>query len=839
MKRLLFMICLSMTAICLTFAANGTSAHLRFDDNLLSIKAVVLDGVNYSKISLDGFYADGEVGAPMLPVKIVHFSVPYNSEKFKVECNVLSQNRLAVPYLPFPNQQYNADGRDGYITHADPVLYTNSTHNPIVEIVGESYSAGVNKTVAVAVRPVSYDVMGCSVRFACDIDISLSWSIQGDISKLIPRPVIPADMTLVAESAEELKRIVLNPAKVDSYRLVSNTIQKSLANLKFMDNGPYEYIIVTTRSFARAFERLAAYRKSAGYTACVVCIEDVLAHPQFADGDVISDLNDDAGKLRSFLSYAYSNYGTRHVLLGGQIPIRYGTAMPFEANKKIRTPSDLYFGELNNSWRPEGGSLIVGSNIPYYLGTSDIITDYDCEINIGRLTCKSVDDISAFIDKLILYEVNPGLGDVSYLNKAYITVNNNFKQDFDGFVKDKVTKLYNATIVYQDNNYPKGTDVIKHLNNQNFGYVDFQGHGTPESVSTTQNTNNLSIGVYGIQALANEYALGNLADDGEYALNNLNNKTYPHWTYSAACATMPFDIYEDDYTIYELSKNFGESYVMGKEYGGVAFLGYTRNSSIFHANIMYSYFFDYIMSNNLRVPLLGLAEAKSKAFNLYGGRYPKEEHHHVKLAHNLLGDPLTRPWVKVPQRVRYGPIGVNPDDKTYVLTSAINNGSVLAARDIKVGMVRKQALKDKVISSKTIGANKICEIYGNSVLPVSLPLVLQNIEFDSFDYIFTGDVICGSNIMMSQPKGNVVFKKGSDIIIEAAGAVELQNGTILESDAKLTIISKGEVRIGKIELVKGAFLQIHAPSLKLSTPVKFEKGAIFKHDTNIPLYLTK
>ena len=79
MKRLLFMICLSMTAICLTFAANGTSAHLRFDDNLLSIKAVVLDGVNYSKISLDGFYADGEVGAPMLPVKIVHFSVPYNS----------------------------------------------------------------------------------------------------------------------------------------------------------------------------------------------------------------------------------------------------------------------------------------------------------------------------------------------------------------------------------------------------------------------------------------------------------------------------------------------------------------------------------------------------------------------------------------------------------------------------------------------------------------------------------------------------------------------------------------------------------------------------------------
>lgn len=839
MKRLLSLSYISILSACMAYASDATSAHVQFDKNSLRIETATLGNAHYSKISTEGLFSGGESGAPMLPVKIIHFSVPYNSEKFNIETRVTGQSVHGLQHLPFPNQEQNStDGRGESITHANPALYTRSTPAPIAEIVGESYSAGINKTVAVAVHPVQYDAMNSAVTFAYDMDIALSWSIQDDISQLTPRPVFPADMSIAEESAEELKRKVVNPAEVEANRLAFNPFEV-VTRPRLFGKGHYEYIIVTTRNFKRAFERLAAYRKSAGYTANVFCIEDILSHSQFADGDVVSDLNDDAGKLRSFLSYAYSNFATRHVLLGGQLPIRYGTAEPFESGKKVRTPSDLYFGELNNSWRPKGGSIIVGQDIPFYLGTTDIITDYDYEINIGRLTCKSVDDVNAFIDKLLLYEMNPGLGDVSYLSKAYIAVNNNFKQEFDRATKNKIKELYDAIIVYQNNEYPKGTDIINHLNNQNFGYVDFQGHGTPESVSTTQNNDNQSLGTYGIQALADESAFDELEDDGEHALDNLKNKAYPHWTYSVACSAMPFDTQEYDSGTYEqLSKNFGESYVMGKDYGGVAFLGYTRNSSVPHANKMYAYFFEHLTSESIHPPLLGIAETISKTIDIYSGIRPVELRHHTKLAHNLLGDPLTRPWLKVPIKTE-----CLIQNNSYSLVNIPKDGYILTTRDLYNETISAEYISGE--TSYTIGSippNVVMSVYGRSILPMFMPLTLQNIKFNKFrHYIFAGDVYCGEySAKPISHEGMAIIEDGAHVTIESTGNVKLYDGTTIKPGGKLTIICKGEVSIDRIKLPRGASLEIHSTSLIIkSGSMTIESGSIFRHDNKIPLYLTK
>lgn len=839
MKRLLSLSYICILSACMAHASDATSAHVQFDKNSLCIESAILGNAHYSKISTEGLFSGGESGAPMLPVKIIHFSVPYNSEKFNIETRVTGQSRHELPHLPFPNQEPGStDGRGESITHANPALYTRSTPAPIAEIVGESYSAGINKTVAVAIHPVQYDAMNNAVTFAYDMDIALSWSIQDDVSQLTPRPVFPADMSIAEESAEELKRKVVNPAEVEG-NIAKQSPQKVRRKLPFIGDGPYEYIIVTTRNFKRAFERLAAYRKSAGYTANVVCIEDILSHSQFADGDVVSDLNDDAGKLRSFLSYAYSNFATRHVLLGGQLPIRYGITKPSSIGGKTRTPSDLYFGELNNSWRPKGDFQLGPSYIPFYLGSSDIITDYCCELNIGRLACQSVDDVNNFIDKLLLYEMNPGLGDTSYLRKAYAAVNNDFKRDFDQFAKEKLKELYDVTIVYQNYNYPKGTDIINHLNNQNFGYVDFQGHGTPESVSMTQNNGNNSFSIYGIQALSDELSFSQLEDEGEHALDNLKNKAYPHWTYSTACTAMPFDTQEYDSGTYEqLSKNFGESYVMGKDYGGIAFLGYTRNSIISHANSMYSYFLEHLKADDIHPPLLGMAETKSKTIDIYAGSRPIELNHHTKLAHNLLGDPLTRPWVKVPKKIE-----CLSRNNSHTLANIPEDGCIITTRNLNNETITSNCIAGKTSHTiDTIPPNVAMSVYGRSILPMFMPLTLQNIKFNkSRHYIFAGDVYCGEySTRPISHEGMAIIEDGAHVTIESTGNVKLYDGTTIKPGGKLTIICKGEVSIDRIKLPRGASLEIHSTSLIIkSGSMTIESGSIFRHDNKIPLYLTK
>lgn len=65
-----------------------------------------------------------------------------------------------------------------------------------------------------------------------------------------------------------------------------------------------------------------AWKKRKGISIDLVTIEDI---KNAYTGDLISGINDDAGKLRQFLSDAYQN-GCEYVLLGGDInilPIRY------------------------------------------------------------------------------------------------------------------------------------------------------------------------------------------------------------------------------------------------------------------------------------------------------------------------------------------------------------------------------------------------------------------------------------------------------------------------------------------------------------------------------------
>ena len=180
---------------------------------------------------------------------------------------------------------------------------------------------------------------------------------------------------------------------------------------------------------------------------------------------------------------------------------------------------------------------------------------------------------------------------------------------------------------------------------------------------------------------------------------------------------MPFDTQEYDSGTYEqLSKNFGESYVMGKDYGGIAFLGYTRNSIISHANSMYSYFLEHLKADDIHPPLLGMAETKSKTIDIYAGSRPIELNHHTKLAHNLLGDPLTRPWVKVPKKIE-----CLSRNNSHTLANIPEDGCIITTRNLNNETITSNCIAGKTSHTiDTIPPNVAMSVYGRSILPSCL-----------------------------------------------------------------------------------------------------------------------
>ena len=167
----------------------------------------------------------------------------------------------------------------------------------------------------------------------------------------------------------------------------------------------FEYVIVTSEALAPAFEALVDWKRRKGLDAGIVTMEYIREN---YNGDEISGIYDDAGKLRQFLYESYLR-GTVYVLLGGDkdvVPIRYG----YDYGDMI--PTDLYFADFNGNWNFDDDEIYGETN------QDDI--DYMQEVYIGRILCSNTHEVKNWVDKAMIYEKNPGLGDFSYLKKSFI-----------------------------------------------------------------------------------------------------------------------------------------------------------------------------------------------------------------------------------------------------------------------------------------------------------------------------------------------------------------------------------------------------------------------------------
>ena len=422
------------------------------------------------------------------------------------------------------------------------------------------------------------------------------------------------------------------------FNSIAISAQEKLPGKSPNNSKSYEYLVVTSPGLIGAFDEFIKWKRRKGLNIGIISTEDIAFYSGY---DL--DIHDQPGALRSTLFKFYKR-GLKYVLLAGDhktVPIRYGTG----TNNKwgegdiYKIPSDLYFSDFDGNWDTDDDK---------YFGEPNDSIDAGPEIFVGRLLCSSEEEVKSWSAKVIQYEKDPGRGDNSYLTKAFFTQADQMQRDDQARKIAALFKpVYKETTIFEEPepnsryvpSFPRGSDVINELNQNNYGLISWFNHGKPTAVAMSTYGENLPCdsfpgpgGAKRKLTSLDHYDGGCDIDEAGNGLDNMQNYSHPSVVYTIACETIPFDDYK-----HENQKNIGEAFTELPDIGGPIYLGNTRYGYVKSSFELYKKFIEQILDSG-RVNF-GQAEAYSKR-NL--------NNHFLNLSHNLLGCPETVLWTDVP-----------------------------------------------------------------------------------------------------------------------------------------------------------------------------------------------
>ena len=758
------------------------------------------DGNTYSKIKIsDTQYLDS-VGFPSLPVKYVRLLIPANCKASGITQNKAPGQTKKIDHQIVPSQYPEPIGYNEHpkgFVEPDNKTYNSETPYPLntVEIVEQGSFRG-NCIVTLAIYPFQYSPAKNELTVFPTVDFTLNYSSSG---KKTSTEKIEVDMTSL--TGKVLKSIVENPDDIKEYGVGNQ--KKSLLKSDTQETGPSlksvsttntttsitltgDYVIVTSEALAPYFNDFMAWKKRKGVDIELVTIEAI--YQSYPNGDLVSGINDNAGKLRQFLSDAYDNGdGIDYALLAGDqtiIPIRYGYVQNNSTDSTYITPTDLYFSEFDGDWEEDPLDTRYGE-------PSDGV-QFIPEIFVGRIMVTNEAEIKNWTKKVKAYELNPGNGDPSYLTKAFFTQSDQLQQyDQANYILTRIPWISasNRKVFEEQGGYctsivppfPTGSDIINEFNNH-YGLCSFMGHGRPcaVGVSTYYVSSEYDCSHYALQPMCadntkykitafdnGESGCGTRSESGN-GFDNMTNTDYPSIYYSISCTTMPFDDYEHINSASE--RNMGESYTCISAGGGPNYLGNTRDGIVDYSYLLFEKFINAIKDSSLFN--IGIAEAKSKMW------YINRE---LRYSHNLLGCPETELWTAIP--TTFGSASVSKsgttvsintggvDSCTICLTSALDNGRNCYRRSFNASSCSFTGVTEPYYYITIDKHNKIPK----TINPTTVLIEHRTLSTDC--YLNCETVSAGYNVDTSDSDyGNVVIESGTSVTFDATGNITLAPG---------------------------------------------------------------
>ena len=736
-------ICLALLSF-LQVRAERIDTLLHFNLADLRIDTVTApDGQKYTCINYPHLDLLNTPQQPMLPVKYLSITVPYNAENISLRYNTANTNSETITSKVFPAQAaapMKSALKDISFMGCEERVYTDTCAFPAQNAkITEIVSGGLKeKKVGIAVFPIQYFPTQNHYEFSGDIHISLS------------------------------------------YKLSSKSATQS--NVRTLSSLPhYEYCVITNYALKDSFRRLIAWKRQKGLDAGVVCVEDIITDATITK-DVVSNITDSAGQVRQYIKESYENFDTKYVLLGGNehiVPVRYGTWHEWHNIDEEQIPTDYYYSELYSNWNVD--------NDQYYGEPTDDQLINNTQVYVGRILCANAEDVENYTNKLLRYEMNPGNGNFSYLRKALFHEFGYAQEDSLGYKeRDALQDIFPNNIVLSagvnSSSGATGRFVIAILNNH-YGYANFLGRAGETHGITVKQVNENNIYIIASKQGAVPGAVQEIAN----GLNNLNNKLYPMIAYSNSSFNAAFDIHHINGV---LVPNIVESFTLGKDYGGPAFIGNTRyglylpNSQ--HSSISY-YGLSYTLAKRFNEYIHDSENTICMAFRASLESYPSLDFckHYLVMSTNYLGCPELRMWTDTPQTFS---ASIDEEEQAFYVNPSITDANI-AMRDIStddedLNITYNYDFSGDGTYSGVDYYSQLITLTGINCQPQILPLIIHEPNMQGTHYLFTKDAIC------SGVDGyNACFKSGSDFTFEKSGKFTLGKNTKIEAGAKFKIIT--------------------------------------------------
>lgn len=800
--------------------ANPYMSHsMKFDYAQCAIETELgEDGVTYTVLKWNGMSDSGVCGEPALPSKTINFLVPSFSKGFRVSVD----NMTIVDSVILENEikTISAHSMSGAVSFVEEPV--SESKFSVAKVAGHMFINPCTHIVSVTVSPFLYDDATRKLTIVDGIDIRLEYeTCSKEEAGLDP------DAPMTGHETLDLRGIVVNPEFQQG--------DKSMAAALFPSTSvSYKgyYYIVTLNQFREAFENLKVWKAQKGYSVTLVTVEDILDKPDYKVGSS-SNLVDEAASVRRYLMDEYKcimtgekPYAPMQVLLAGDIregfPIRKvrtssSTNTVSNPNGDGFVPTDNYFGDLTTSW-----SLDWCPNQGFYTSYMYGVTQ-TLNVPVGRLLCRTVDDINNYIEKLLIYESMPGRGDNEYLGKMYSYFH------YDGFDDRAKTEesfswfpSYTEELEYSHDHFPLpyGLDIVPKL--KNYGFQSWSTHGQPSSFRISNGKDEYFTSFISAKKSYTP-AENKFTDDVDPKfshpqcrgnLDEMDNAGKPGVIYTIACDIVSFDQYFDGKFQYNIPYNMGASYTCGKDYGGVAFLGNTRSGWYGISTDLLSCF-----AKTMQTHAVGRAEMQSKLdyLTIHAGLAQ------VYFEHSLIGEPEFTIWRDVP--LKSDVIFRSGSGTVGLMGTSLLNSDVTVYNGVKVTQYLHSSATSASINLGSVctnpqgGSDGMISVWSDQKLPVQKLIVFDTNLSNKKSYILQ-DVELGAKYF----NGKYTVGSSGSLHLRCLNSLKSDKGLLVKNGGVVTVESDCETTLGNDIIESGGRMVIVSGKTCLNAGMTVEKG---------------
>ncbi|MDP8208210.1 MAG: C25 family cysteine peptidase [Candidatus Electryonea clarkiae] len=345
-----------------------------------SLELIENDG--YTLARMEGVPSIGEPGMPVLPTKDHILVLPPGEEL--VEIQVLNAQWVDVPgrFIPEPGSQPVPISQMKYMPLVpDPSVYQGNNVFPanIVSDLQTGFLRGYSIGTFL-VHPVRWDPITQTAQRLESIDLEL--------------------VTQTTQRAENASRFLRGGKNTDQI-LSSMTddissAQQYNAELDELDELDPKLLIICAPAHEIYWEEYAEFKRMRGIeTAIYTTTGDI--YPNY-------DGVDNAEKVRNAIIEAYDEYDIEFVIMGGDVAyVPYRGLYAEASGETDNLPSDLYFAGLDGSWNNDNDNR----------WGEPAEADLFQEITVGRAPVSTSGMIESWIDKMILYQTEPVVDQVT------------------------------------------------------------------------------------------------------------------------------------------------------------------------------------------------------------------------------------------------------------------------------------------------------------------------------------------------------------------------------------------------------------------------------------------